>query len=75
MRIKIGDNNKIKNSLIGNQVNINESNENRTHKKTFAEKHPILLSFSISIFVGFVLLFSFWKNIVEYIEGFLIDLK
>lgn len=65
MSIKIGDNNKIKNSSIGNQYNFNEGEK----KKSFAERHPIIVSFVVSLIAGFILLLSFWKDVVNWIEG------
>lgn len=65
MKIKIGNKNKIKNSHIGHQIN--SSDLPKTKKKLF-EKHPIVISFIISFLVGFILLFSFWENIVMWIE-------
>lgn len=64
MNIKIGDKNKIKNSYIGHQK-INSANRD---KKSFIERHPIIISLIISFIVGFVLLFSFWDNVVKWIE-------
>ncbi|ACK98094.1 hypothetical protein CN498_20710 [Bacillus thuringiensis] len=64
MSIKIGDKNKIKNSNIGHQYNAPPPNKN----KTFVERHPILISFLVSLVVGFILLFSFWKDIIDWIE-------
>ncbi|MGG4018851.1 hypothetical protein ABEV70_26815 [Priestia megaterium] len=69
MSIKIGDKNKIKNSSVGH--NYNTSN-NEELKKSFLGRHPILVSIVISLITGFVLLFSFWKKIVEWIEHFFI---
>ncbi|WP_043890866.1 MULTISPECIES: hypothetical protein [unclassified Paenibacillus] len=71
MNIKIGDNNKIKNSSIGHQVKLNtdENNKNDHKPNSFAQRHPILMSIIISISVGFILLFSFWKNIINFIES------
>ncbi|OME55442.1 hypothetical protein BSK59_13270 [Paenibacillus odorifer] len=70
MSIKIGNNNKIKNSSIGNQVNLklNENEKNDRNNSSFALRHPILLSIIISFTTGLVLLFSFWKNAIDFIE-------
>ncbi|WP_029191865.1 hypothetical protein [Paenibacillus elgii] len=66
MSIKIGDNNKISNSTIGHQHNpINENDK----KKSFAERHPVIVSFIVSLVVGIILLFSFWKNVINWFEG------
>ena len=67
MSIKIGDNNKISKSTIAETI----STGVRREKKNFCEKHPILCSIVISFFVGFILLFSFWKNIITLIERWL----
>lgn len=67
INISIGDNNKIKNSVIAGKVNTS----NEDHKKNFYEKHPIVCSLLISLFAGFILLFSFWEQIVEFIERML----
>ncbi|MGE1041270.1 hypothetical protein ACQGRZ_13725 [Bacillus wiedmannii] len=65
MSIRIGDKNKIKNSSIGHQYNATTPIE----KKSFVERHPIIISFIVSLVVGIILLFSFWKSIVEWIEN------
>ncbi|WP_242309014.1 hypothetical protein [Bacillus cereus group sp. BfR-BA-01524] len=64
MSIKIGNKTKIKNSNIGHQYNASAPNAN----KNFVERHPILISFLVSLVVGFILLFSFWKDIIDWIE-------
>ncbi|WP_242280741.1 hypothetical protein [Bacillus cereus group sp. BfR-BA-01347] len=67
MSIQMGDKNNIKNSVIGhNNQNIAIQTP---EKKSFAEKHPILISVLVSFVVGFILLFSFWKNVVEWVEN------
>lgn len=68
MSINIGDKNKIKKSTIGHQYGSNSSTKEKV-KNSFSEKHPILVSFIVSLVVGFILLFSFWKNIVGWIEN------
>lgn len=68
--IKIGNNNKIKNSSVGHQVNaVNNLNNKPPKKKSFSQRHPIILSVIISLITGFALLFSFWKQIVDFIEN------
>lgn len=68
--IKIGNGNKINKTTIGHQQNSNNNLNNKPpKKKSFAERHPILLSVIISLITGFVLLFSFWKQIVYFIEN------
>lgn len=70
MSIKIGDKNKIKGSKIGHQYGTTSVNDNEQDKrKSFIEKHPIIISFFISLMAGFILLFSFWRDIVDFIES------
>ncbi len=65
MSIEIGDNNIIKNSTIANTVNgVTESK-----KKNWCEKHPIISGIIVSVIAGVILLFSFWADIVKFIEG------
>lgn len=63
--VNIGDGNKINNSKIANAITNNSGEE----KKSFFEKHPVICSFLISLIAGVVLLFSFWSEIVKWIEG------
>lgn len=65
INITIGDNNTIKNSIIAGKVNTNGANQ----KKNFYERHPLICGLLISLFAGFILLFSFWNQIVQLIEG------
>lgn len=67
MGINIGNNNKINNSIISE-----ESRMKNEKKKNIFEKHPLIFSFLISLFAGFILLFSFWGKIVEWIENIFI---
>lgn len=68
MKIKIGDKNKIKNSIIGKQNIV--SNEAKK-KDGFFQQHSVLTALLTSFIVGFILLFSFWKDVIDYLEGFL----
>lgn len=63
MSIKIGDNNKIKNSIISDRSQINQE------KPHWAQRHPIITGVAISVIAGIILLFSFWKDAVGYIES------
>lgn len=65
MGIKIGNNNKISNSTIADNVNGNPE----TPKKNWYEKHPIIGGIIISVVAGVILLFSFWSEIIKFIEG------
>ena len=64
MSINIGNNNKIKNSNIAERI---ENNYN-SPPKTFYERHPIICGILISLIAGFVLLFSFWDKIIDFLE-------
>lgn len=66
MPINIGNNNKIKNSNIAENL---EVKDDTYKKKSFYEKHPVIVGFLISLLAGIVLLFSFWGKIVSLIEG------
>lgn len=68
MGIKIGNNNTIKNSNIAETINGNLSKKTK-RKKSFYEKHPVICSFLISLVAGRIVLFSFWNNMVNWIEG------
>lgn len=65
MSVNIGNNNKINNSTIAEQINSNQKPE----KKRFYDKHPIICGFLISLVAGVVVLFSFWTDIVKWLEG------
>ncbi|MCC8066942.1 MAG: hypothetical protein LIO80_11400 [Lachnospiraceae bacterium] len=67
MSVNIGDGNKIKNSTIAEKVD-NSGTETNSRKR-FYDKHPVICGLIISFVVGFVLLFSFWENIITWIEG------
>lgn len=63
--INIGNGNKISNSKIVNEITQDLNEE----KKTFFEKHPVICSFLISLVAGVIALFSFWTDIIKWIEG------
>lgn len=64
MKIKIGDKNKISNSVIGEQVNINTESK----KENFFQKHPVITSIVTGLATGLILLFSFWADVIRFIE-------
>jgi len=66
--VRIGDNNNINNTNIAGGIG-NQQENNTSSKKKFSEKHPIFISIILSLITGFILLFSFWQNIVNWIEG------
>ena len=65
MSVNIGDNNKIQNTTIGDNVTFNNSGK----RERFNERHPYITGVAISVIAGFILLFSFWNQIVQFIEG------
>ena len=58
MSIKIGDNNTIMNSKI-----TEKNGDSSSGLKS------IMIAAIVSLVVGFILLFSFWGDIVSWIEG------
>lgn len=68
MGVKIGNNNTIKNSNIAETVNGCSANGSDCKKK-FYESHPVICSFLISLIAGMIVLFSFWSDIISWIEG------
>lgn len=63
MSIKIGDNNKIKKSQIGHTYNSNPPQGN------IFTKHPFITGVIISMVASFIMLFSFWEKIINWIEN------
>ena len=63
MGIFIGEKKKKKNSTIAERIN------NEIPKKNFIERHSVMVSIITSFVVGFVLLFSFWHDIISWMEG------
>lgn len=62
--IKIGDGNVIEKSSFNSNNNQQQTNEH----KNFSEKHPVITGIIVSVIGGIILMFSFWKTIVEWIE-------
>lgn len=66
MSIHIGNDNKISNStFVSNSKNVNIKENN----KNFFEKHPLLLTIIGGVLASVIMLFSFWDNIVKFIES------
>ena len=61
MGIQIGDNNKFKNVTIAEKMNGKVGTE-EDNKKTFAEKHPVLIGLFCSFVVGVLLLFNLERD-------------
>ena len=66
MGIKIGNDNKIHNSMIAEKI---EANKDVIKKKSIFEKPPVICGFLISLAAGIVLLFSFWEKLISFLEG------
>ncbi|EUJ34676.1 hypothetical protein [Brochothrix campestris] len=66
MKIKIGDKNKIKDSIIGKQNIVGNEAKNN---EGFFHKHPVLTALLTSFVIGFLLLFSFWDDVINFIEN------
>lgn len=64
--ISIGNNNRIKDSVVGNHTTIIH---NQKKQKGFYERHQILVNFLISLAVGLLLMFSFAKELVSFVEN------
>ncbi|EJT6154770.1 hypothetical protein ABE450_000543 [Clostridium perfringens] len=68
MSIKIGDNNKIKNSSI---IDNSNSTSDNTNKESFANRHPILIGIICSIIASIIMMFSFWDKVSDFIKSLL----
>lgn len=64
MSINIGNNNRIKKSVIAENSKIPKKKENRK----WYEKHPIFIAVVAAIIAGIVLKFSMWDKMIEMIE-------
>lgn len=62
--VQIGDGNKIKNSTIAGSVQ-NQPND----RHSFFESHPLLTGVLSAVVAGIILMFTFWNDIVKWIEG------
>lgn len=65
MSINIGNNNKI----IKSTISENDPNSVERNSTVFYQRHPIICAAIAAIIAGFVLMFSFWKDIVTFIEN------
>ncbi len=69
MGVKISKDAKIgNNNAIGKNASVNVS-KGALESKNFAERHPIVTGLLCSFVVGIALMFTFWSNIVTWIEG------
>ncbi len=68
MSIKIGNNNKIKKSTIIDNNNSCIKSEPE-QKESFSDRHPLFISIICPIIVSFIMMFSFWDKISQFIES------
>ena len=64
MSINIGNDNKIKNSIISEHTSIKGEKPNQS----FTQKHPVIIGISIAVIAGFILTFSFWDKLKSFID-------
>lgn len=64
MSIKIGDNNKIKNSSIGHG-----NDKTSPPQENFFSRHPFFSYLIIPMLIAFTFLFDFWKIPINWIEN------
>lgn len=68
MGIRIGNNNKIKNSVIAEKSIITENKFEVKERQSFLQKHPVITGVIVSILAGLILMFSFWQDFIKFIE-------
>lgn len=62
--INIGNDNRIKKSVIAENSKISEKKEN----KKWYEKHPIFIAVVAAVIAGVILKFSMWDKMIQVIE-------
>lgn len=67
-KVKIGDGNAIGDNSSVKIEKPAEEKKDETKNSWFKE-HPLLTGIISSFIVGFFLLFSFWKDVISFIEG------
>lgn len=67
--IQIGDDNRIRGSIISSNKKTTLRKATKKRNNSFYSRHPVLCGFLISLAAGLILLFSFWQQIVRFIEG------
>ena len=66
MSIKIGNHNKITNTIISDKSSISEN----SFERNLIQKHPIITGIFIAVVAGFILMFPFWNKIKLFIVNF-----
>lgn len=67
-KVKIGDGNAIGDNAKVKIAKPAEEKKVET-KNSWFNKHPFFTGMVLSFIVGFILLFSFWKDVIDLIEG------
>ena len=62
--VHIGNGNRIKNSNIAGSIQ-----DSSNPKRSFFERHSLLTAILGAVAAGVILMFSFWENIITWIEG------
>jgi len=65
MSIKIGDNNRIKNTTITENSSIQTTSE----KSNWMQRHPVLSGIIATVIAGVILLLNFWKPVIDFINN------
>lgn len=65
MSIKIGDNNRIKNTTIAE----NSSLQNASEKSNWMQKHPIISGLVVAIIAGAVMMLKFWGPVINFLNN------
>ena len=69
--INIGNGNYFTDSPVGNDNRVQNHLHGAGKKEKFWNRHPIITSVIATIIASFIMLFSFWANIIGWIEGVL----
>lgn len=63
MSIKIGNDNKFKNSNVIEGNNNSSGSSDGDNGNSFASKHPILIGIMCSVIASVIMMFKFWEPI------------
>lgn len=65
MSIKIGNNNKIKKSVIA----VNSKIPEKQTKRKWYENHPVIIAVVAAVIAGVILKFAIWDELIQVIEN------
>lgn len=65
MSIKIGNNNKINNSVISENLTV----QNAPEKSNWMQRHPVISALIATVLAGIILLLKFWKPIISFLDN------